>query len=94
MQPELRLKTLEKACQQAKLNAERDRNEYEKITQLLPNDAPQSLGCYRRMKKANSKNFEVLSTKAAACGIEIHAEDTEPVLQEKPVRRFRWRDDC
>lgn len=50
---------------------EYDREEYENLLQILPEQAPKSFGAYRKMKKANTTNFQKLVLLAEEKGFYI-----------------------
>lgn len=57
------IKMYEDACKEV-LEDEKNQNDYDWIWEHLPDIAPKSLSGYVRMKKSNSKNFNILKEKA------------------------------
>lgn len=57
--------------QKAQKEIEEDRKNYDKICEFLPDIAPKSFGGYRKMKNANSKNFQKIVEEARKKGINI-----------------------
>lgn len=49
-----------------------DRLEYYKILYLMPELAPKSFTAYRKIKKTNTDNFNIIKNKCLDYGIEIH----------------------
>jgi hypothetical protein len=51
-----------------------DRNNYDLLSELLPEVAPKSFGSYRRMKNLNSPNYQKLSEVASTKQINLNAK--------------------
>lgn len=54
---------------------EYDHEQYDKLVSVLPDIAPKSYSGYMRMKKNNTKNYQILFAKAAESGINLDYTD-------------------
>lgn len=53
------------------IDEERDKEEYYWLLENIPNIAPKSFGGYRKMKKSNSDNYQIIIQEVNACGKDL-----------------------
>lgn len=63
--------------------AEKDKQIYEQLCELLPDDAPKSFSAFRRMKNADTEHFQELAAKAAAYDLDICMSKGEHIALER-----------